>query len=320
MTEAPKGSRPDRPFLILSTISALLCLAGLALWVVYGGTDREDDGDGGFHPLPGAIPPAMDFAPFELADSEVLATWTLEMEGSGAPSAADEELLALWHAANFVAAMRARNLLVDEGSTAAETDQAYRESLRRWVSARGPEAYRRLGWTAWNRFDAALGALLDAATERGTTPRLVLENPVDPVSHAFFEAAGDFLDQGMRLGLLDPSGTPIVSRDVMVLVFRYRWLSAARDAFPIERLLPGPEYREFLRWRIEDARGITVEDRLRHIDDYVGRFGEFPTYPADFARAVAWFMVGNAAEAQTALERAIVVDPALSRFRGLFSP
>jgi uncharacterized protein YdhG (YjbR/CyaY superfamily) len=316
----PSNAASGRTFVVLSVVSAALVCAALAVWVVFGGNRPSSPPTA---PLAStAAPPIvgnqLDFAPFALHAPAVSASWAAEREGSAELDAAATEILGLWRAANFVAAMTSRNLLADEGSAAAETDRVYRDELRRWVSARGPEAYRDLSWPAWEMFAGALDALVAAAAARNTTPLEVLENPVDPVSHEFFEAAGDFTEQALRIGLIDADGRPLVERDVMMLVFRYRWFAAARAAFPIEQLMPGPEYREFLRWRIEDGRGIPLDARLRFIDDYVASFGAFPGYPADFARAVAYFNAGDTARAGALVASAAAIDPSLAHFRNLF--
>lgn len=288
---------------LAAIVAVLAVLLGAALWIARGSgtTAPTPDGSGA---MDAASVLDLDFPPFVLDVDALAPTWDAERDSLRELEQVDAELLAAWQRQNYATGVAARDLFEGDAALLRSDFEARR---RAWAAMRTADEYLALGWEAYGRFESALTELLRFARMTDTPLADALGDPLLPVVHAYYESCGDFLDGAMQFGLVGPTGELNVQPELILVMFRYRWMWDASEIWPAENALPGLELREFLRWRIEDA-ALSPDARLALIERYTSEFG-FERYPVEFARAVAHAKSGNAEAALDALRAARGASP-----------
>lgn len=285
---------------IFAAVVLVATIGAAVVWIRGGGGPEPADGPDSAGPdLSGLV-----FPPFVL-DVETLAPiWDAERADLPPLDEASVALLDAWHRDNFATGVSARGLF--EGDPA-PIRQALEQRRREWAALRTAEDFRRLGWHAYASFEEALTGLLRMANTTGTRLDDLLADPLQPDVHAYYEACGDFLLGAMQHGIVGPVGELHVQPELILVMFRYRWMHEGSETFPTETPLPGPELREFLRWRVENAE-LSPAARLALISRYEREFG-FTAYPAAFARAVTHARGGESERALASLREALAEAP-----------
>ncbi|MCB9506631.1 MAG: hypothetical protein H6697_03065 [Myxococcales bacterium] len=242
------------------------------------------------------------FGPFEVSP-EIRSAWDVERAAPAPDGDEARALIDAWQQLNFAEGLSARALFQGD----VESVRAALVTRRtEWIAANGAEAYLRLGWTASRRFATGLDGLLTAA--RGGTPvRALLEQPLRPEVHAYYEGCGGFMEQALASGLVTDAGELRSTPDALALLFRVKWLADAGAALVADPLPPA-ERAEYQRWRIETLRSAPVDRRLRWLDEYLESHDAVGALSPAAARAAIYAEAGDLDAARAALARAGTPD------------
>ena len=295
----------------LAIVAALLGAVGYWVW----------SGSGTPVPVPGAtggsgevaVAPSgpegameLEFPEFRLDTAPLVEAWDAERAVPFEGSDAEASLLDAWHRANFAEGLSARGLFEgDLGALVSDLDRQRRE----WSQLKTSEQWLRLGWEAFRSFERGLGDLLRLAETTDTDLNALLDDPIQPIVHQYYEACGGFLENALAFGMVGPTGEMHVQPELFVLLFRYRWAWQAQDTYPTTTSLPSRELAAFTRWRFEDAQ-MDFQARMRLIHQYEREYGfDGLAYPIEYALAVALAKGGQDERARESLVAALAADP-----------
>lgn len=282
-----------------------VAVAATFVWVWRGSGGPTPAGSAANGDTPAAVAPGpIDFPPYTPNADALVVAWDRERAEPLPMDDATSALLDAWHRDNFATGVGARGLF--EGDAGALRSD-FERRLRDWTAVRDPSDFLRLSWVAYERFEAATTELLLFTRTTDSSLESLLGDPLLTQVHAYYESGGAFLDGAVEAGLVTDGGELNAPPELLVVLFRYNWVWRAQAIYPVERTLPGPDLREFTRWRLEDA-GLPLERRLDLISTYEQQFG-FTDYPAAFARAVAYADAGQPDDARAALAEALEAAP-----------
>jgi hypothetical protein len=269
----PAATRSTKLFVAAVVVATSL----LALWVFRGG-QQPTQGE-----APAELPAALRLPPLEPDSPKLQATWDedarLARERGERPE--DAALLSEFEALNRA------NLLASRGGPPVPLDQtrSFARNFRNWFGQSGVEGLRALSVPAWERFEAGFVSLQQRAADMQRTPLSLLAKPEDPSMAAYADACGEFLDMAVTLGLADSAGVWTAPDTFRRILFRYRWMSQAREQRPLDELVTPAELDAFWRWRAERAPGVSRDARMRYVDDVVRSRGDYFGVDAGLARA-----------------------------------
>lgn len=281
----------SRPALL--ALALLGVVAGVVLWVFGGGDEAGEVPE---------LAPAVDFPGYGVPEA-VTDAWPTEAPEVD-PDSATAAFLDEWRAANVVHALQTLELF--EGDPDAVLIP-FESTARDFATHQSAETLDRASHAAFATFESGLGELLRKATLTETPVRAVLTNPADATAQLAYEACGDFPLFALQQGLIGEAGDLRVTRDVLRLLFRYRWYHQFRAVRPVDQLMPGPELRAFRRWRMERAE-MEADDRARLVAEFDATYG-LDAYPRRFADGVVAWQRGDREAAIDAFEEAVVAAP-----------
>ena len=208
------------------------------------------------------------------------------------------ELYEAWHALMEAQAGAATGKLA---AVAPETEQRLERAVSTWVGRFGPDTFAAAGVQPWTAFEAALAALRERsrANGRGLVAQLAADRP--ELQAEVNRACGEFLALTTSMGLMDAAGQLPMSDELLRLVFRYRWLSQARAARPLQALMTPVELDTFWRWRIEQGRSLPPESVARFVADVVEQRGGYAGVKGGYALPAVFLLRGEPAFAYDAL-------------------
>ncbi|MBN1946619.1 MAG: hypothetical protein JW797_13175 [Bradymonadales bacterium] len=210
----------------------------------------------------------------------------------------------------LIQAVREYNRAVGAGSITYEQGRALSDlmavTVSQYISLRGPEWYRELGWTQLEPFLEAVWELERRVEEREGTGDAWLDLAA-PQSRNIIENIGNFYDFAKETGLIDLSGRIQLSAELLAILFRYRWFSFAEEYANLALMAPY-ERAVFWRWRIEVAMGFSLEERLAMVDRAEVIYRE-EGFDPDQVRGILAYQAGDLELARSFFRRALGHDP-----------
>lgn len=223
--------------------------------------------------------------------------WAAENERAGSPSA-ENSLLQTWREANQSQALGEQN---------SEQIGAFSEALYTYAATQGVDAAMVQGRYAFVIFLEALDETINIARNDQQEPLLWLENhPNEPITFAYNEACGDFLQFASRI-LLDENGLREMNNTELELLYRDKWattfLDLANNSGPFQR----EERAIYFRWRMESPTLLPFQARLQLLSLLNTQYS-LP-YPLDFALGIIWAQNEQNEDAIRAFQNVIHSDP-----------
>jgi hypothetical protein len=220
-------------------------------------------------PAPVPAEPAAPGDPAQLIrfDQALELEWQQRL-AAGTPSGSTE----------FVDAWRATYLDIWAAAAPAERPRAFARASEAlaipYFNEHGTDAYAALGTQLTTLFVPAFEATLATCRDSGGPIWPCVVDAGQSHSQALISVAGDFVAFGMMTGLVTPDGQTTVSTPLLRAIFLYRWFGYIAASVPLEQALLPTEYRAFLRWRIEAARGVSPERRAALEAEFGAMFQE----------------------------------------------
>ena len=209
------------------------------------------------------------------------------------------ELHTAWAALGGAQADAARGVTKDP---LADAEQRMERAVRGWLGTNGVERFGAAGVAPWQRFFAAYDGLRTRSLSSGRGLIAQLASEPAEVQQEAGRACGEFFAFADALGVMDGAGRLTMDDDMLRLVFRYRWLSQARETRPLQSLLTPVELDTFWRWRIEQGRKLPPETVARFVADFVAQRGGYAGQSSDYALPSVFLLRGEPAFAYDALQ------------------
>lgn len=216
------------------------------------------------------------------------------------------ELYAAWY--EVMAAQS--DAATGKAAVAPEAEQRLERAVSTWMGRFSADTFAAAGVAPWERFHAALAGLQERgrAGNRGLVAQLAADSPA--MQTEVGQACGEFLALTTSLGVMDDAGQLTMSDELLRLVFRYRWLSQARTARPLQALMTPVELDTFWRWRIEQGRRLPPESVARFVADFVAQRGGYAGVKGGYALPAVFLLRGEPAFAYDALQLEQKAHPA----------
>lgn len=255
-------------------------------------------------------PSAIALPRFEYDVEALEREWSAEREGLGPAELGEDEqrLIRVFRENNAQAAAAAGS-----DSQLAALSELVSIEINHYVSARGPDRFRQVGWHLADEFMAATAAIEGEAERSGESPQAILQRDA-PESRSLRESVGNFYDFATESGLVHGQGAPQFDRSLLLAVFRFRWFSFA-EAYPPLSLMGDAERIAFLRWRIEAAQGLPLAQRLASLETIEPAYDEI--MDPDAVRAVLYYRAGDVEAAGRLLQRAQTRHPDDPRYEAM---
>ncbi len=158
-------------------------------------------------------------------------------------------------------------------------------------------------------FRAALQTLHQRAAQQPLPIEELIQAPPDDLLPAV-QWAGGFVLLARSVGLMDPQGAIAPRLAPLVdLLYRYRWYTTLTGSADPRELLTRDEYRLLVRWRLQEAQNLPIQQRLRYIHEAATLD---PDFPAPAAEGVLLTQDNNIAAARERFAEQATLRPDLA--------
>jgi len=292
-------------------VGALALVAAALAWTLLSGGPTRPEEPGGERPpdlsVPSVPPTAwlnadrIGFAPIPI-DAARLEAARDELDKGPAPDSALSDSV-------LEAFFRLNRLDAETASDAVRrpVQNSLHIRLREMVSLSGKAGLFTFLDQTWPAFEAALNHIAAAVGPDQT----VLERVAAPPDALAADVgwAGGFVVLAHQLGMMDDRGRiePRLMPVVQVL-YRYRWATTLTGVLDPRELLTRDEYTLLTLWRLQEARNVPSDRRLRYAHEASLLI---PDYPLAAAEGVVHFEAGRPEEARLRFAAALEQQPEL---------